>query len=100
MSVRRVRALLAVTAAAAVLSYGLGSHALPQMSGHDGMAGAAAGLCLLLATALVVAVVARPEARGARVRCITAAIAFSAPPPPPLDGRSRASPSALGRFRN
>ncbi len=62
MSVRRVRSLLAATAVAAVLSYGLAGHGLPQMSSHDGMAGAAAGLCLLLATALGFAAIPTPNA--------------------------------------
>lgn len=100
MSVRRVRSLLAATAVAAILSYGLAGHGLPQMSSHDGMAGAAAGLCLLLATVLAFASMPRPEAHHAPALRDTSAIAVAPPPPAPVDGRARASPSTLQRFRN
>jgi hypothetical protein len=105
MSVRRARSLLAATAVAAVLSYGLvghglAGHGLPQMSSHDGMAGAAAGLCLLLATALGFAVMQSPKAHHTPVRPELAPIAVSSPPDAPLDVGARASPSTLQRFRN
>jgi len=100
MSVRRVRSLLAATAVAAVLSYGLAGHGLPQMSSHDGMAGAAAGLCLLLATALGFAAISTPNAHHTPVLRGAAPIAVASPPPAPLEGRARASPIALQRFRN
>jgi hypothetical protein len=99
MSASRVRSLLAVTAVAAVLSYGLSGHGLPQMSSHDGMAGAAAGLCLLLATALVCAALPT-RAHHTPVLGEAAPVALGSAPRPPLDGRARASPSALQRFRN
>jgi hypothetical protein len=100
MTTTRVRSLLAATAVAAVLSYGLSGHALPQMSSHDGMAGAAAGLCLLLAT--VLGYVAAPKSQAHRPALVTAAEPIYAGPEmhSPLDGRARASPSALQRFRN
>jgi hypothetical protein len=100
MSARRVRSLLAATAVAAVLAYGLSGHGPPQMSSHDGMAGAAAGLCLLLATALGFAATPKPDVpRTPRLRD-GAPIAGGSPPDAPVDGRARASPSALQRFRN
>lgn len=100
MTGARIRPLLAATAVAAVLSYGLSGHGLPQVSGHDGMDGAGAGLCLLLAAVLGFAAMPRPEAH--RHSFLTAATpSYVSPPPrPPLDGRARASPSALQRFRN
>jgi hypothetical protein len=70
------------------------------MSSHDGMAGAAAGLCLLLAAALGFRTVPRPEAHDTPVVHEAVAIAVVSPPPAPLDGRARASPVALQRFRN
>jgi hypothetical protein len=100
MSARRVRLLLAATAVAAVFSYGLSGHSLPQMSSHDGMAGATAGLCLLLATALAFAATAKPDDPRTALLREAAPIVLGRPPEPPLDGRARASPSALQRFRN
>ena len=100
MSAGRVRSVLAATAVAAVLSYGLSGHGLPQMSSHDGMAGAAAGLCLLLAAALGVAAMRRPEPHHTPTVRDTAPIAVAPPPPAPLDVRARASPAAPQRFRN
>lgn len=100
MSARRVRSLLATTAVAAVLSYGLSGHSLPQMSSHEGMAGAAAGLCLLLATALAFAATPKPVREPGRVLPAPAPIAVPSPPEAPRDGRARASPSTLERFRN
>lgn len=96
----RVRSVLAATAVAAVLSYGLSGHGAPQMSDHDGQGGAAVGLCLLLACALGLAAMPRPEAPHAPVAREAVAIAVDSPLPAPLDGRARASPSAIQRFRN
>jgi hypothetical protein len=99
MTGTRTRSLLAATAVAAVLSYGLSGHSLTQMSSHDGMAGAAAGLCLLLVTVLGY-IAAKLQAHRPTV-VTEAAPAYVEPPPrPPLNGRARASPSALQRFRN
>jgi hypothetical protein len=100
MNARRVRSLLAVTAVAAVLSYGLSGHGAPQMSSHDGMTGAAAGLCMLLATALAFAAMPTPRTHHTAVLREAAPIAVSPAPTAPLDGRARASPSSLQRFRN
>jgi hypothetical protein len=100
MSARRVRSLLATTAVAAVLSYGLSGHSLPQMSSHDGMAGAAAGICLLLATALAFVATPRPDAQPSPVVSEPTPLAVPSPPDAPLDGRARASPRTLERFRN
>jgi hypothetical protein len=96
----QTRFLLAATAIAAVLAYGLSGHGLSQMSAHDGMAGATAGICLLLATVLGLAAAPKPETSHAAA-ITNAAPCFVDPPPLwPLDGRARASPSALQRFRN
>jgi len=99
MTTARIRPLLAATAAAAVLSYGLSGHGLPQMTSHDGMVGATAGLCLLLATVLVYAAMPEPETHEPSV-VMDAAPNYVDPPQRPLDGRARASPSSLQRFRN
>jgi hypothetical protein len=96
----RIRPLLAATAVAAVLSYGLAGHGLPQLSSHEGMAGAAAGLCLLLATVLGYAATPKPEAHHLAVVGEAASSYVDPPPRPPLDGRARASPTALQRFLN
>jgi hypothetical protein len=96
----RVRSVVAATIVAAVLSYGLSGHGLPQLSDHDGMAGAAAGLCLLLATALTFAAIPRLAATRMPVLQDAAPTAAASPPPTHLDGRARASPSVLQRFRN
>jgi hypothetical protein len=99
MFTARIRALLAATAVAAVLVYGLSGHGTPQMS-HDEMTGAAAGLCLLLAIAVAYA---QPPKRAAHRPALVADAApayIAAPPSPPVDGRARASPVALQRFRN
>lgn len=100
MTTARIRPLLAATAVAAVLSYSLSGHGLPQMSGHDGMAGATAGLCLLLVTVLGCVAAPKPEADHPSVVTDAAPGYVEPPPRPPLDGRARASPSALQRFRN
>jgi len=100
MTRERIRPLLAASAAAAILSYGLVGHGLPQLTAHDDMAGAAAGLCLLLATVLVSA--ALPKNATLRAAVIEVDAPRYTPPAPssPLDGRARASPSMLQRFRN
>lgn len=100
MSARSVRSLLAATAVAAVLSHGLSGHGLPQMSSHDGMAGVAAGFCMLLATALAFTALPTTRAHHAGLFREAAPIGASSPPCARLDLRTRASPSALQRFRN
>lgn len=100
MTTARIRSVLSATAAAAVLSYSLSGHGLPQLDSHDGMAGATAGLCLLLATVLVYVAAPTPAVRTVFVATHGSPARSSAPPLPPLDGRARASPAALQRFRN
>jgi hypothetical protein len=100
MSTGRVRSLAAATAVGAVLAYGLAGHALPEMSSHDGMAGAAAGLCLLLGTAIAFTATPKPDMPRRLLLPRAAPIMLGRPPAAPLDGRARASPSALQRFRN
>ena len=96
----RSRSLLATTAVAAVLAYGLAGHSLPQMSSHDGMVGAAAGLCLLLVT--IVRVVAAPPPAPPPPALTTEAplLRIASPFLRPIDGRARASPAVLQRYRN
>jgi hypothetical protein len=99
MTKARIRLLLAATAIAALLFHGLSGHGLPQMN-HNGMAGAAAaGLCLLVA-ALGYAALSKPEAHHPPL--VTAATPTYVGPTlrTPADGRARASPSTLQRFRN
>jgi hypothetical protein len=100
MPALRLRSLLATTAVAAVLVYGLSGHGLTQMSSHEGMAGAAAGLCLLLVSLLRHVVTAKPEKRPTPVPMDAAPGAAMPAPPPPVDARARASPRVLQRFRN
>jgi hypothetical protein len=100
VSVHRIHLQLATTAVAAVLFYGLSGHSVPQVSSHDDMAGAAAGLCLLLVTVLGYVATPKPQAHE-RVVVADAAPGYVEPSPrPPLSGRARASPSTLWRFRN
>jgi hypothetical protein len=100
MTTPRIRPLLAVAVVAAVLSYGLSGQGPPQMSSHDGMAGATAGLCLLLVIVLMCAAAPEPEAHHPTVVTDGEPSYVDPPQRPPLDGRARASPSALQRFRN
>jgi hypothetical protein len=100
MTTARIRPLLAATAVAAVLSYGLSGHGLPQMSSHDGMAGAAGGFCLLLVTVLGCTATPKPDTHHPAAVADALPSYFDPPARPPLDGRARASPSALQRFRN
>jgi hypothetical protein len=99
MSDTGIRPLLAATAAAAVFAYGLSGHGLPQMSNDDGMA-AAAGLCLLLAAVLTCTALPKPDGPDATVDADRAPSYAGPPLRPALDGRARASPSTLQRFRN
>jgi len=100
MTRARIRPLLAGIAVAAILSYGLSGHGLPQMSTNDGMAGAAAGLCLLLIAVLGWAATPKPVVRRTAVVTDRSRAPVCSPPPQWLDGSARASPSALQRFRN
>jgi hypothetical protein len=95
----RTRELLAATAVSAVLVHGLTGHGLPQMT-DDGIAGAAAGFCVLLVGAA--AYVAPPKRQEQRRVVVADAVAacVALTPRPRLDRRARASPSALQRFRN
>lgn len=99
MTTTRVRRLLAATVVAAVLAYGLSGHGLQQVS-HEGMAGAALGLCLLFVMALAVAVPGGPEPNEAAVAAEPVPPYAGLPPGTPFDGRARASPRVLQRFRN
>lgn len=98
MTKARIGPLLAATVAAAVLFYGASGHSLPQGS-HDGMAGAAVGLCLLFVMTLALSVPG-PQRHEAPVAAERVEAYVGPSPAPPLDGRARASPSVLQRFRN
>jgi hypothetical protein len=100
MTAARMRPLLAATAVAAVLAYGLSGHGLSQMSSHDGMAGASVGLCLLLVTLVGYVAAPRPAAHQPAIVRYASARDVDRPSRPLFDGRARASPSALQRFRN
>lgn len=100
MSRARICPLLAAAAVAAVLYHGWSGHGLPQPSAQDGLAGAAVGLCLLLTTVLAFVGMPKPGARRP-VAATPVATSYVEPPRrPALDGRARASPTALQRFRN
>jgi hypothetical protein len=99
MSTARIRSLLAATAVAAVLAYGLFGHGVPQMS-HDGMAGVAAGLCILLVAALPYLALPKPEARDLVIGADTGPSYATSAMLSPLDAKARASPRVLQRFRN
>jgi hypothetical protein len=99
MSTARIRSLLAATAVAAVLAYGVFGHGVPQMS-HEGMAGVAAGLCVLLVTVLPFLALPKPEARDLVVAGDTGPGYAASAMLPPLDAKARASPRVLQRFRN
>ena len=94
-----IRSLLAGTAAAAVMSYGIAGHGLVQPGAHDEMAGAAA-VCLLLVTLVGYAALPKPVTRRPTLVAAPARRCPAAPPTTPLEGRARASPSILQRFRN
>lgn len=98
MTTARIRAVLAATAATALVAHGLSGHGLPRMT--DEMAGATAGLCLLLATAVACVAAPRPEAHEPVAVGDAGLADLAATPGPPVDGRARASPSTLQRFRN
>jgi hypothetical protein len=99
MITARTRSLLAATAVAAVLAYGLSDHAMPGMS-HESMAGAAAGLCLLLVTVLPYVAVPTVANREPAVVANAAPGYIATPRLSPRDARARASPRTLQRFRN
>lgn len=99
MTTTRVRALLAAIVVAAVLSYGFSGHGLQQVS-HDGMAGAAVGLCLLFVVALALVAPRGPERHEPAVAAEPVPAYLGPPLGPPLAGPARASPSVLQRFRN
>ncbi|MFN2470464.1 MAG: hypothetical protein ABR583_05640 [Gaiellaceae bacterium] len=98
MSRPRTRSLLAATAAAGLLAYGIGGHGLAHAGPHAGLAAGAAGLCLLLVTVLRRATpAALPE--GSLV--LVGAPFFPTPVQlPTAERKARASPPVLQRFRN
>jgi hypothetical protein len=96
----RVRSLLAAIAVAAVLSHGLSGHGPSPMSDSDGVAGVAAGLCVLLATGLGLIAIARPASHHTPAVREAAVVTVALPMSPPVDGGARASPTALMRLRN
>jgi hypothetical protein len=99
MTGARIRALLAVTAVTAVLAYSLSGHGAPQMS-HDGMAGTAAGLCVLLVTFVGYATAPKRQLRHAFVVTHVEPVSSGPTPRAADDRRARASPISLQRFRN
>lgn len=95
----RVRLVLATLAAAAVLGYGLVGHGLSHVTSHE-IAGAVATLCLLVATLLGTAAIARYAVNHGPAPRAKAETAPVVPAPGPADRRARASPPVLQRLRN
>jgi hypothetical protein len=95
-----LRSMLAATAAATVLAYGVAGHSVPQVSSHEGMAGSMTGLCLLLVTVLGLVALPLPAERPRQIRPVAVPFGDAVILPSPLDARARASPSSLQRFRN
>lgn len=92
--------MLACLAVACVLAYGLAGHGLPDVNAHDGMAGVAAGLCVLLVAAVVVAGRRRPAWPTAPASHDARLALCPMGRPAAVDVRARASPAELQRFRN
>jgi hypothetical protein len=67
---------------------------------HEGMAGAAAGLCLLLVTVLSHVFVPKGETRHPSVVADLTPSYVAIPRISPRDTGARASPSVLQRFQN
>lgn len=100
MALKRIRVSVAALAVAVMLLYGLAGHGVHDLSLDDGMAGAVAALCLLLVTVVGHAAAPKPDTRARAL--VIDSLWVSARPQPYLssDGRTRASPSSLQRFRN
>lgn len=96
----RSSSLVAAVAVSAVVLYGLAGHGLLHIESQDGIAGAAAGLCLVLVTMLGCIAVPRPEVLWKAVVTVGPRAHGGPPEPPRADGRARASPVTLQRFRN
>jgi len=99
MTLGRIR-VSATAAIAAMLLYGLAGHATHEMSTDDGMAGAVAGLCLLLVTVLGCAGTPRSGQDRELRPAVGLWVSNPRPAPPSIDRRARASPSTLQRFLN
>ncbi len=95
----RVRSLLATTAVAALVAFGLCAHGHRHVS-HEGLVGATAGFCVLLAITLQFAGAPKPEVPEPAVVIQVAPTYHDLLSPRLLDRRARASPSTLQRFRN
>ena len=100
MTSARSRSLVVTIAVSVVVLYLLAGHGLLHVNGPEGMAGAAASLCLVLVTVLGCIAVPKPEELRNSVATASATALGRLPEPPPVDGRARASPAALQRFRN
>jgi len=99
MTLGRIR-VSAAAAIAAMLVYGLAGHAAHEMSTDDGMAGAVAGLCLLLVTVLGCAATPRSGVDRELRPAVGLRASSRKPGRPSIDRRARASPSTLQRFLN
>ena len=96
------RRLLAILAVASVLLYVGGGHSAGTMAAaHDDMAGAEAGICLVLVTLLIVAAVPQRPGQQTPLHAFAPASSHAGSDTRRRpDGRSRASPIRLQRFRN
>ena len=100
MTLSQMRMLILAIVVAALLLYGASGHGPHQLSADEGMAGAVAGLCLLLFTVLGYAARARMPTPEEPRRTEAVLVPPTWPPQIAVDRRARASPRALQRFRN
>ena len=100
MTLPRMRTLILAIVVAALLLYGASGHGPHQMSTDEGMAGAVAGLCLLLFTVLGSAVRTRIPTNDEPRRAEAVLVTPTRPVQIAVDRRARASPSILQRFRD
>ena len=100
MTRARSRSAVATIAVSVVVLYLLAGHGLLHANVPEGMTGAAASLCLVLVTVLGCIAVPKPEELRNSVATASLTGLGSLLEPPPADGRARASPVALQRFRN
>ena len=92
--------LILAIVVAALLLYGASGHGPHQMSADEGMAGAVAGLCLLLFTVLRYAARTRMPTHEEPQRSEAVLVTPAPSVRIAVDRRARASPRALQRFRN
>lgn len=100
MSLSRMRILILAIVVAALLLYGASGHGPHQMNTDESMAGAVAGLCLLLFTVLGYAARTRIPTHDEPRRTEAVLVTPTRLVQLAVDRRARASPSTLQRFKN